>query len=223
MSTSEHTRYITTLSAAVVDGICQLQTPGVGGPLTLNGSLVSGGIATLDTSGQSNVRQVFITCNGNDAGRTFTISGTLVAGGAVVTETVAGSNMGTSTSLNLFLTVTGAAVDSGTAGSVELGTNGVGASPWFLVPPRRNEFSMAIGTYPTGTVNWTVQFTLDQVFDAQYNLLPTVVPYWFSHSVITGVSSAIAGNFAFPPTAVRTLVNSGTGTVTSIFNQNLPV
>ena len=56
------------LDAADDNGIAQSQTTAGAADLTLNGALVSGGVATFDSP-----RQVIITSGGNDTGVTFTI------------------------------------------------------------------------------------------------------------------------------------------------------
>lgn len=59
-----------------------------------------------------------------------------------------------------------------------------------------------------GTVNYTVQQTLDDVFDT------SVTPTWFSHPDTNLVAQTVnrQGNYAYVPSAVRLVVNSGTGT-----------
>jgi hypothetical protein len=58
-----------------------------------------------------------------------------------------------------------------------------------------------------GTVNYTVQQTLDNVFN------PAITPVWFPHPDINLVSQAAnrQGNYAYVPAAVRLVVNSGSG------------
>lgn len=60
----------------------------------------------------------------------------------------------------------------------------------------------------TGTVNYTVQQTLDNVFDS------TITPVWFDHpdTNLVAATTSKQGNYAFVPSAVRIVVNSGTGT-----------
>jgi hypothetical protein len=62
----------------------------------------------------------------------------------------------------------------------------------------------------TGTANYTVQQTLDDIFD------PAVTPTWFDHPDVNLVSSTTnkQGNYAYIPRAVKLLVNSGSGTAT---------
>ena len=60
----------------------------------------------------------------------------------------------------------------------------------------------------TGTVNYTVQQTLDNVFDT------TITPVWFPHPDANLVAQTVnrQGNYAYVPAAVRVVVNSGSGT-----------
>lgn len=59
----------------------------------------------------------------------------------------------------------------------------------------------------SGTVNWTVQQTLDD---------PASSPTWFNHSDTNMVSQTgnKQGNYAYVPRAVKIVVNSGDGTAT---------
>lgn len=61
-----------------------------------------------------------------------------------------------------------------------------------------------------GTANWTVQQTVDNVFD------PNITPTWFSHPDPGMVAQTVnrQGNYAYVPTAVRLVLNSGTGSAT---------
>ena len=202
---SSRIAYDTALAAAVSNGIAQSQSPGGAGSLTLNGSLVSGGVATLDSNG--NARQVLFTFGADESAHTFTVTGTLLANGNSVTETVAGA-AATATTVNFFFTVTSVTINAASAGTITVGTNGVGASPWKVVNHRKNPFQMGIGTIlKSGTVNWTVQHTFSDVFD------PAILPTAFDHSVIASKAANTDGNYAFAPIAIRTKINSGTGTV----------
>lgn len=71
----------------------------------------------------------------------------------------------------------------------------------------RPEISLQVAV--SGTVNYTVQQTLDNPFT-------TAVPTWFDHPDVNLVAQTVQrqGNYAFVPAAVRVTVNSGTGTAT---------
>ena len=60
----------------------------------------------------------------------------------------------------------------------------------------------------SGTVNYTVQQTLDNPF--------TTTPTWFDHpdTNLVAATANKQGNYAYVPAAVRLTVNSGSGTAT---------
>jgi hypothetical protein len=62
----------------------------------------------------------------------------------------------------------------------------------------------------TGTVNWTIQQTLDDPLDA------TATLNWFDHPDLNLVAQTVSrqGNYAYIPAAVRLVLTSGTGSVT---------
>lgn len=71
----------------------------------------------------------------------------------------------------------------------------------------RPEISLQVSV--TGTVNWTVQQTLDNPFDS------SITPDWFDHPDTNMVAQTVKrqGNYAYIPAAVRLVLTSGTGTV----------
>jgi hypothetical protein len=73
----------------------------------------------------------------------------------------------------------------------------------------RNPFNVGVGVVVSGTVNYTIQHTFDDVFDS------TVTPTWFNHPSLTAQAVSADGNYAFPIRAVKILVNSGTGSATA--------
>src|SRR5581483_6712603 len=86
-------------AAGVANGIAQSQAGTAGTALTLNGSLVTSGIAYLDASNKTPTvatpnaaRRVIVTSAGNDSGITFAIVGTDRYGNAL-SETLAGTNI----------------------------------------------------------------------------------------------------------------------------------
>jgi archaellum component FlaF (FlaF/FlaG flagellin family) len=70
-------------------------------------------------------------------------------------------------------------------------------------------FNIGFGVVVTGTVNYTVQHTFDDVNLTTFNPSTAV---WFDHPTIAGLAVNADGNYAFPVTAIRLLVNSGGGT-----------
>lgn len=201
-------RVTVSLASAVADGIAQSQTPVVGGNLTLNGSLVSGGVATLTAVGIG--RQVIITSGGNDTSRTFTIYGISPEGNAI-SEALAGASGAAAASNAMYSSVSRVTVDAATASTVTVGTNGVGASAMYAPDPYMAPFSIGIGCVVVGTVNYTVQHTFNDVYS-----FATYAPAsytWFSNSGLSAKTSSADGNYAAPVAGIRLLLSSGNGSV----------
>jgi hypothetical protein len=70
--------------------------------------------------------------------------------------------------------------------------------------------SISVQVVVNGTVNYTIQQTLDAPYDT------SITPTWFDHPDTNLVAQTVnrQGNYAFTPAAVRGVVNSGTGTIT---------
>jgi len=139
------------LAAASANNIALSQTPGAAGAMTLNGSLVKAGVATLD-----NPRRVLITTA--DTTTKFTINGCSPTGTAL-TETfliVAGA---TYSQLD-YAKVTSITVNQGATAAVTVGTNGIASTPWV----RFDEWAkpqVSIQCNASGTVNYTLQVSND--------------------------------------------------------------
>lgn len=118
--------------------ICASQTPSGSGNLTIDGTLATtnpvAGAGGTAAAGSAQVRfptptRVYITCAGNNSGRTFTITGTLQSPtsfgpGAVVTETLTGANTSVVASANLYSTVTAISISGSSTGAVTVGHSG---------------------------------------------------------------------------------------------------
>jgi hypothetical protein len=96
---------------------------------------------------------------------------------------------------------------------IVIAKTGAGASASAPMDQYLSPFNVGIGVVVSGTVNYTVQHTFDNVFD------PLVVPTWFSHPVLAGLTANADGNYAFPVAAIRVLVNSGAGSATATLLQ----
>jgi hypothetical protein len=72
-------------------------------------------------------------------------------------------------------------------------------------------FNVGIGVKVDGTVNYTVQHTFDDVWASGYSAGSGT---WFNHASLASQSGNADGNYAFPVTAVRLTVNSGSGIAT---------
>jgi hypothetical protein len=201
------------LTAAVTNGICLSQTLGAAGKLTINGSLASGGVATL-TSTNCVARRVGITSAGNDSGITWTITGTNRYG-VVVSETLTGANAGTANSVRDYATVTSIAGSGASASTVTAGTNTIASTEWRVLDIYREFFSVGLGFTASGTINATVEITFDDPLAAQPGSLePTSAqpPTAIAYATLAAMTGTTVGSINFPVFACRLTVNSGTGT-----------
>lgn len=76
-------------------------------------------------------------------------------------------------------------------------------------------FNVAVSVLVTGTVDFDVEYTFDDVFASNYN---PATGNWTVHPTVNGTST-IDGNIAYPVTGIRIKLNSGTGSVTATFIQ----
>lgn len=199
--------------AGSANNIATSQSPGAAA-LTLNGTTVANGVATIDTfnnsTNSSPGRRVLISSGGNDSGINFLITGTN-ASGNFVTDTVAGTSGGTSQSNLDFVTVTKIIGSGAIASTVTAGTNDVGSSEWktwswMSGSPLNLGYSVEL---VSGAVNYTVQYT----YDDPNNLPPGVsFPLTFNTILLTQTATADS-TLSTPFIATRVLINSGTGVI----------
>lgn len=85
---------------------------------------------------------------------------------------------------------------------------GVGSTPIFPVNWRGGPggFQVGLGAVVTGTATYTVQHCFD-------NVLAGETPTWFDHPTLVGQTGNKDSNYAYPITALRLTVTSGTGSV----------
>jgi len=201
------------IAAADANGICESQTP-TAGNLTLDGVLVTGGVAVLDAA-----RRVLITCAGNESTRNFIVSGTNWQGN-LISETVTGPNATTAQTTNSFKTVTSISISGNAAGAVEVGTNGVADSPWVRFDDWAPNYITVICSV-NGTVNYTVQTTLDDPNDPT-NPVPVGEMVWQDalDGNIVSESTNKSGGIQYAPTFAKLVLNSGSGSATGKFLQS---
>lgn len=200
------------LAGAAANNIALSQTPAKGA-LTLNGSLVTGGVAIPDKP-----RQVLITTTADETAHTFTISGTDWAK-SPVSEAVTGVNNSTVATVLSYATVTSIVISANATGALTVGTNGVASSPWVRFDGFANP-SVAKQSVVSGTVNYTVQYSMDDPNSAGSPVSPNAVT-WFN-DMATEFVGATASQFdlwAFVPIWARVVLNSGTGSVVTTFQQ----
>lgn len=196
---------------AAANNICTSQTPGAAGPLTLNGALVAGGVATAGAA-----QLVTITSAGNDSGNTFTLTGTDADGGAQ-TETITGPNTTTVTGVKYFKTVTIVSIGAAAVGALTVGVAANSVSPTLKsVKEPGSDFNMGVGVAVTGTITYSIQHTYDDTVK-----LATYPVTWFTHGTITAKSAAFDGAYSQPVMGLRIIVTaSTTGTATAAFVQS---
>ena len=205
------------LATASANAICLSQTPAAAGALTLNGALVVSGVAIMD-----NPRRVLITAAGNESAKTFTIVGTNYAN-APVSEAVTGPNATTAQSVLDYKTVTSITISAAAAGAITVGTSGVGGSGWVVFDAFAPSF-ISLQCNVTGTINYTVQTTLNDPYDPITPVAPASV-VWVNSSdtAVVGATATQQSNFLFCPAYARILINSGTGSVAATFLQSSSV
>lgn len=81
---------------------------------------------------------------------------------------------------------------------------GTGSSSAIVMNTNISPFNVGFGVIATGTVNYTVQHTFDDP--------ATGFSTWFSHPTVASQTANADGNYAFPVTGIKVLVNSGSGT-----------
>jgi hypothetical protein len=191
-------------TAASANNIALSQTPTT--TVTLNGSLGSGGVATLD-----NPRRILITTAGAEAGKTMTVVGT-TWGETIVTDVLALPSSSTVASVIDFKTVTSMTISSAAAGALTVGTTTgpVAAGPWFK-PDTSLAAEIAIQVTVSGTINYTIQQTLDDPTVIGSTMAPYQVS-WVSSSDAAVVSATTTkqSNYLFLPAYSRVLINSQT-------------
>ncbi len=175
------------------------------------------GTATLDVA-----RRIIFTSGGNDTGITITPTGTDWAG-STISESVTGASGAAATTILSYKTLTAVTTSGAVATTMTVGINGVADSPWVLFDPYAANAQVALQCTVSGTVNYTVQSTLDNSTSLDNLILygrPDLMTWVDSGD--TGVVAATAtkqSRFDAAPAFARVLLNSGTGTVTATFRQ----
>lgn len=148
----------------------------------------------------------------NHSAKTFTITGT-DANDATLTEAIAGPNGAVAVSSTLhFKTVTSVTVSATTgADTFNIGWTAVAVSQTCPLNWRDENYQVALGVIITGTINVTVQHTVDGLH-GEY----VTQPSWFPHSFLASITASADGNYDFPAVATRLLINSVTAGATVV-------
>lgn len=183
-----------------------------------SGTIYGDAVATLD-----NPRRVLITAAANESAKTFTITG-IGANGNIVSEVITGPNIGTAQSVLDYKTVTSITISAASAGAITgIGTSGVGGSRWVSFDAFAPSM-ISIQCNATGTINYTVQTTLNDPNDPATPVTPASV-VWVNSSdtAVVGATANQQSNFMFAPVYARILINSGAGSVAATFLQSSSV
>jgi len=192
------------------------------GTVTLNGSLVSSGTATLDQP-----RRVLFTSVGNDSGITFTVTGT-DWNNMPASEVVTGANATTTYTVYDFKTVTSVVASGASANSVSIGTNAIASSrPVFLDLYADSSTYVQTDTGGASGVTYTIQYSGDNPNNYQIGIgTETYVNSRWVNSgtaALVNATGAVNANQSGIPTMARVYVsNAGSntsGTVHVNFNQ----
>jgi hypothetical protein len=173
-------------------------------------TIVFTGPATIDAATAANSaigRRVVVAYTGTDCN--WTVVGTN-ASGATITDTIVGSSGAGQSNMD-FVTVT-SITPNGSVTAATAGTNGVGSSPWMTLNADATS-TMNVGfsiELVSGSVNFTVQHTYD---DPNYLLGGATYPQAINDPNINGATASAEGSYTTPITAIRVLINSGTGEI----------
>lgn len=194
--------------AAAVGAICAAQTTAGAGNLLINGSLASGGVATMDVQ-----RTVGLTSVGNLSGVNFTLFGT-DDNGRAISEVLAGPNANTVSSVLNYRTITRIAVNGAVGTNVTVDTVATGAGQEIPTDVYVNNFNATLATEVTGVVNYTIQYTMDDIWSGSAG--PFV---WNSVAGMQAQTTPQIAQQTQVVRAFRVLTNSGTGSVKLIYTQ----
>ncbi len=195
------------------NGIAEDQTTAGAANLVLDGALAQtitnkfGSVVEVPLGG----RQITLESAANLSAVDFTITGRDF-GGREISEVIAGPNANTVATVRVdWNVVTQIAVSAAVGTNVEVGVNNVGASAPVPLDQYFSPFNVSVGVTVVGTINATVQFTFDDIWNG-------VGPFtWTDHVDLTAFTANADGTFISPVSATRILNNSGDGTtVTNI-------
>ncbi len=193
-----------TLVAADADGITTSQSGVANTPLSINGALTTGGVATLDPP-----QHVGITSSADDSAITFSIDGTDRFGNAL-TEIVTGGNATLASGSENFKTVTAVTPSGNTTGTVTVGTVAAAETAWWPTPRYDTPVAVGLaGVVKSGSPTYGVQFTHSNVQASGFQEGDATA---FNHATFTGKTANFADANNGPVRALRITV-SGAGAV----------
>ena len=185
--------------------VCATQSTTGAGPLLINGTLSDKrpqwiGTARFDYF----MRPVTITAAGNMSAVTFTINGQ-DANLNTVTETIAGPNAGTVTSVNIYNRIN-SIVASAAVTNVSVGDGSTGTSRTIPMDVRVANFKASLAAMVTGTINYTIQYTFDNILDPTY--ANSAVYFNTDLATLVAATTNQFGYIISPVAGIRILINS---------------
>ena len=188
------------------DGVFQNQTLGGAGNFTLNGAGVSSGEwVTPDLF----AKQIGFASTGNISAVTFTVSGYLDKNKTIlISEALAGPNNNTVETTNYFYSIQSIAASGAVGTNTKAGPVDEAVSqiiPIARTNSDRNERQVGLTFIVTGTINYTVQQTNDNVqslTDRTFNWLDS------DDSAVVGATASKNSNYIAIPEAMRVKINS---------------
>lgn len=179
------------------DGIALSQTPT--STVTLNGTLVTGGVAQMGAQ-----QYVTITSGSDISNRTFALAGRDIYGNAV-TETLTGPNNTTVVSAKSYYTLTAATISGLAAGAITIGVNGTGYSQAIPLDTYVSPFSLTVVVNAITGAAYKLQYTLGDVFASTW---PNGTQTWFDHPTMTGKTTTGDATINNPVRAVRFVITT---------------
>lgn len=204
------------LPAGVTNGIALAQAVAGAKNLTLNGSLVTSGVANLTGPGAGAQRVVAVSANAGDNTQILTITGLNISG-AAISEKLALNGVTQVNSIYDYASVSNIAINAATAGNITAGTDAIGSTPWVLDNFLSPGWYLSVAVSLTGTVNYTVEHTYDDP-----NTTPTLYSsmepasnqpplVWANATLAAKTANGEAQYANWPIFAHRLTINSGNG------------
>jgi len=188
------------------DGVFQNQTLGGAGNFTLNGVEVSGGKwVTPDLF----AKKIGFASTGNISAVNFTISGYEDRNKTIpISETIAGPNNNTVETTNYFYSIQSVSASGAVGTNTKAGAVDEAVSQ--IIPIKRsnsdrNERQVGLTFIVTGTIDYTVQQTNDDVQSLTDRIFD-----WLDHddSAVVGAVTSKNSNYIAIPEAMRVKINS---------------
>lgn len=188
-------------NGSTANNVCQSQSPGAAGPMTLNGALVSSVPTGVAVAYLGSMQRIYFTCAANESGKTVVITGTGCGPSGIpyaVTETLTLANASIVASQQTYYTVSSIVISAASAGAITVGRAGVAT----FDTPRR--LIITSGGNDTG-ITFTVAGT-----DARGSAIGEVV---------TGASGGAAQSVLDYKT-ITSVLSSGAAATTLTFGTN---